>query len=310
MKLYRDYKNISKETKNSVLVIGNFDGVHLGHRALLEQARDLARQKHTKLSVLTFEPHPKRLFRPDDPPNRITPADLKAEKLKECGVDIMFSLTFDWSFASLSAEDFTQQVLIDAIAPAHVFVGKDFRFGQLRKGTPELLSDMGLSVTTIDKVAAKDGVIFSSSKVRQNLRHGKMDQANALLGWNWEMRGEIFKGDQRGRQLGYPTANMRLQDTIHPAYGVYAVFAQIEGEEEWHMGAANIGIRPMFEVETGQVETFIFDFDREIYGKTLRVQPVERLRGEAKFDSLEELIAQMDKDCAQARDILQKAESA
>jgi len=227
--------------------------------------------------------------------------------LEEYGVDITFSLSFDWDFASLSAEDFTKTILIDAIAPSHILVGNDFRFGQLRKGTPELLSDMDLNVTTINKVAAQNGVTYSSSKVRQHLRHGKISEANALLGWNWEMIGEVFKGDQRGRELGYPTANMRLDDTIHPAYGVYAVLAQIEGEEEWHMGAANIGIRPMFEVETGQVETFIFDFGREIYGKTLRVQPVQRLRGEAKFDSLEELITQMDKDCKQAHEILEKA---
>lgn len=308
MILLQDYKNIPETAKNSVLVIGNFDGVHLGHRALLKRAKNLARETGAPLAVLTFEPHPRKLFRPDEPPNRITPAPVKHEKLQECGVDIIFSLTFDWDFASLSAEDFIKKILLNAIAPTHVFVGKDFRFGQLRKGNPDHLTQMGLDVTSIDKLAAQDGVTYSSSKIRQNLRHGKIEEANETLGWNWEIRGEVFKGDQRGRELGYPTANMSLGETVHPSYGIYAVFVQIEGEEKWHKGAANIGIRPMFKVETGQIETFIFDFDREIYGKSLRVRPLQRLRGEAKFDSIESLIAQMDKDCDQAREFLEKVE--
>ncbi len=306
MQYFEDYKNLPQNAKGAVIVIGNFDGVHLGHQALLSAARKIADGLGVALGVLTFEPHPRRLFHPDEPPNRITPMDLKAERLALSGVDSLYALPFNWDFASQPAEDFVKDVLIDGLNAAHVIVGFDFRFGQLRQGTPDTIKKAGLDVTVIDEVTGQSGEDLSSSRVRQLIRHGKIDQAGAVLGWEWQIRGEIIKGDQRGRELGYPTANMKLEDTIHPAYGVYACLAQIKGEEKWHMTATNIGIRPMFEVPTAQVETFIFDFDREIYGETLCVRPVQFLRGEAKFNSLDELIVQMDKDCAQAREILKQ----
>ena len=151
----------------------------------------------------------------------------------------------------------------------------------------------------------EQGTIISSSRIRQALRKGNVDTANAFLGWDWEIQGSIFRGDRRGHELGFPTANVLLKDTLHPAYGVYASVVQIEGENEWLPAATNIGIRPMFEVSEGQVEAHILDFpDRDIYDKKLRVKPVQRLRGEAKFNSLEELITQIEKDCQQVRQIL------
>lgn len=304
MQVFRDIKNIDKACRNAVIAIGNFDGVHKGHQSLLDKGRALAKEKGAKFGILTFEPHPRKLFRPDDPPFRITPSSLKLEKLEEFGADFVVELGFDWDFASQSAENFIEHILKAGLNAAHVIVGYDFCFGQLRKGTPDMIADAGIQTTTLDKVCDDGDSKFSSSRVRTALRHAKLDEANDILGWDWEIRGEVVKGDQRGRELGYPTANMALNDTVHPAYGVYAVLAQVEGESEWHMAATNIGIRPMFEVPTAQVETFIFDFDREIYGKTLRVKPIQKLRGEAKFNSLEELITQMDKDCEQAREIL------
>ncbi len=295
--------NIEAEAKNCVIVIGNFDGVHLGHQALLARGRALADESKKPLGVLTFEPHPRQLFRPDEPPHRITPKDLKADRLKCSGVDAVFSLPFDWDFASQSADQFIQDILIDGLAASHVVIGSDFRFGQLRQGCAETIQKAGIPVTVLEKVKNGDQDI-SSSAIRQALRQGNLDAANDMLGWNWEIRGEIIKGDQRGRELGYPTANMALNDTVHPAYGVYAVLARLEGEDQWHMGATNIGIRPMFAVPMAQVETYIFDFDKEIYGQTLCVRPVKRLRGEAKFDSLEALVTQMAEDCAQAREVL------
>jgi riboflavin kinase/FMN adenylyltransferase len=316
MDLYRTIQSFPDSAKGCVVVIGNFDGVHRGHKILLETARKIADQKGSKLAVLTFEPHPRRLFRPDDPPFRITPAALKREKISACGVDIMLELSFDWDFASQSAEHFIDTILKDTLGAAHIVVGYDFCFGQLRKGNPDTIRASGLEVTTLDKVRDDGDSALSSSRVRQALRQGDLAAANDILGWSWELRGEIVKGDQRGRELGYPTANMGLGDCVHPAYGVYAVLARIESDGEcegksegegakgWLKGAANIGIRPMFEVPSAQVETYLFDFDREIYGKTLCVRPIKRLRGEAKFHSLEALIAQMDEDCKQARDVL------
>jgi len=304
MNIYESLQNIPETAKNCVVAIGNFDGVHRGHQALLSTAKTMAAEKALPLAVLTFEPHPRRLFRPDDPPNRISPPAVKHWRLTEFGVEHLFSLPFDWDFASQSADDFIANVLADGIGAAHVVVGTDFCFGQLRKGSPQDIEKSGIPTTAIEKIAGIDEQIFSSSNIRQALRAGELSVANEILGWDWEMRGEIVKGDQRGRELGYPTANVKLGETVHPAYGVYATSVQIEGEDVWRPAATNIGIRPMFEVPIAQVESFIFDFDRDIYGKILRTQPVKRLRGEAKFNSLEDLIAQIDKDCVQAREIL------
>ncbi len=305
MQYFETYIGLPPVAQGCVIVIGNFDGVHKGHRSLLDKARERARISGVPLGVLTFEPHPRQLFRPDEPPCRITPHAVKVELLREYGIDYVFALPFNWDFASQSANDFVQEILIDGLNTSHVFVGSDFKFGQLRKGNPQLIRDHGIDVTEVDKLQDSCEQDFSSSRVRQLLRHGNIDEANDMLGWNWEIHGEVFKGDQRGRELGFPTANMKLEQTIHPAYGIYACFVRIKGDEQRYMGACNIGIRPMFEVSVAQVETFIFDFDREIYGETLSVQLVKRLRSEAKFNSVNDLIVQMDKDCIQSRNILE-----
>ncbi len=304
MDIFTSLESLSENTEPMVVAIGNFDGVHRGHQVLLQKAKDEAAVKDIKFGVLTFEPHPKTLFRPEDRPTRITPPYVKHWRLQEFGVGVLVSLPFDWDFASQSADEFIQKILKDGLNAKHVVVGDDFRFGQMRKGTPEDIKAAGIDVTIVEKVAGDDAQILSSSRVRSALRAGDLKAANDILGWEWEMRGTVIKGDQRGRELGYPTANMNMDETIHPAYGVYAAMVQIEGEDEWRGAATNIGIRPMFEVPTAQVESFIFDFDDEIYGKTMRVRPVERLRSEAKFNSLDDLIAQMDKDCAKARKVL------
>lgn len=304
MEIIRTCEDIQQHATGSVIAVGNFDGVHRGHRALIATARDIAEKQGCKLGALTFEPHPRRLFRPDDPPFRITPFPIKARQLESCGLDILYCLTFDWDFASQSPQTFMDTVLTHAIKPAHIVVGYDFCFGQLRKGTPETLTEAGFSVTKIEKIADEDESAYSSSAIRAALRHGEIAKANHLLGWEWEIEGTVIEGDKRGRELGYPTANVALGDTIHPSYGVYASLVQIEGEQEWRPAATNIGIRPMFELSVGQVEAHILDFSGDIYGKTLRIKPVKRLRGEAKFDSLEGLIAQIDQDCADTASLL------
>jgi riboflavin kinase/FMN adenylyltransferase len=304
MQSFDTYTKIPDSMQGGVVVIGNFDGVHRGHQIVLAQGKSLAAALKKPFCVLTFEPHPRALFRPDEPPFRITPYALKRERLAAFGVEAVFSLPFTWDLASFPAEKFVSEVLIEGLNASHVVVGYDFCFGQLRKGTPETIRAAGLPVTVVEEVFDHGVEKLSSSTIRQFLRHGKVAEANALLGWEWEIRGIIVKGDQRGRALGYPTANVPLGDTIHPSYGIYATWARIEGEAEWHPSATNIGIRPMFEVPTAQVETFIFDFARDIYDKTLHIKPVQRLRGEAKFASLEELKVQMAKDCDAAKQLL------
>lgn len=304
MKVFTSLAEITDPYKNAVIVIGNFDGVHKGHQALLGQAKSIATQQNRPCGILTFEPHPRRLFRPDEPPGRITPHALKAERLEKSGINFLTSLDFNWDFASQSADEFIKDILQEGLQASHIIVGEDFRFGQMRQGTPKMIEAAGIPVTAIQKVTCNDGDIHASSAIRQYLRDGDIQKANSILGWDWEIRGEVIKGDQRGRELGYPTANLKLDETVHPAYGIYAGRVQIEGTNTWHQSAINIGIRPMFEVPIAQVEAHILDFDQDIYGKTLRVKLVKRLRSEAKFNSLDELITQMEKDCQQARKVL------
>jgi riboflavin kinase/FMN adenylyltransferase len=303
--LFKSLSSLPVDCRDAVIAIGNFDGVHQGHQALIAQAQKKAQSVNKKLGILTFEPHPRALFRPDDPPFRITPLPLKAEKLIGAGADFVVALAFDWPFASQSAEDFIAHILQDGLAAAHIMVGHDFRFGQLRKGTPDMIESAGLSLSVFDDVRDRNGARYASSAVREALRLGDIETANAILGWDWHIEGVIRRGDRRGHELGYPTANVGLADTLHPAYGVYAAKVQIEGEAQWRMAAVNIGIRPMFELQVGQVEAHILDFpDRDIYGQTLKIRPIARLRGEAKFDSLPALIAQIEADVAQTRRIL------
>ncbi len=303
MRVFYDFKAFPEDCRNAAVAIGNFDGVHKGHQALLARTQEIAEQDSRKLAVLTFEPHPRALFRPDEPPQRITPAPVKFRRLSKCGVDYVVCAKFDWDFASQSAEAFVKNVLVDGLNAAHVIIGEDFRFGQLRKGDADTIRAAGIPVTSIPRLHADD-LPWSSSDIRTALRHGDIERANAMLGWEWEIAGVVGHGDKRGRELGYPTANIALGETIHPAYGVYAALIKLEDEEIWRPCAVNIGIRPMFEAPLAQLEAFIFDFNREIYGRSVRVKPVRRIRSEAKFDSLEKLIAQMDQDCIEIKKVL------
>ena len=304
MKQLTALSDITQTEQGAVIIIGNFDGVHRGHVALLRAARDIAQANNVPCGVLTFEPHPRRLFRADEPPGRITPCAIKAARLDAAGMDFVLSIPFDWEFASQSSDYFIQEILQNTLKASHVVVGYNFRFGQLRQGQPSDIRDAGIHVTIIDELQQDGGDALSSSAVRQLLRHGDIEKANHILGWDWEIQGQVIKGDQRGRELGYPTANLKLGETIHPAYGIYAAQVCVQGEDEWHKSAVNIGIRPMFEVPVAQVEAHILDFDRDIYDKILRVRLVKRLRGEAKFDSLDALIEQIEKDCEQTRSVL------
>ena len=291
--------------QGTVLIIGNFDAVHLGHLYLIEQARATADLKETDLSVLTFAPHPRRLFRPEDKPFRITPDAQKIKALEATGkINHLFTLPFNWEIANLSAEDFVEHI-IKRINPTVIYIGEDFRFGHNRTGCAQTLKDAGFETKSVTlKTDPQHGVI-SATRIRGLIQSGHMDEVKSLLGREWIIEGKVTKGDQRGRELGYPTANVPLEETIHSAYGVYATYVRIEGETKWRMAATNIGIRPMFEVETALIEAHILDFSGDLYGKTLEIKPVAKIRNEEKFTSLEALIKQIEKDCAKCRDILE-----
>ncbi|WP_026868420.1 bifunctional riboflavin kinase/FAD synthetase [Inquilinus limosus] len=307
MQIFRHYENLPASARGAVVAIGNFDGVHRGHQTVVAAARAEARRLGVPVCVLSFEPHPRSLFRPQDPPFRLTPFRIKARLLEALGVDLHVVLHFDWAFAARSAEDFIETVLVGALGARHVVVGYDFCFGHRRAGTPETLAAhgrrLGFGVTIVTQASDETGGLYSSSRTREMLAAGDMRGAAEILGRPWEIEGRVEHGDKRGRELGYPTANVELGESLRPAYGIYAVRCAVDegGPLVWRDGVASLGIRPMWRTETPLLEAYLFDFSGDLYHRHLRVQLVERLRGEEKFDSLEALVAQIDRDCEAAR---------
>ena len=292
------------------LVIGNFDGVHRGHQALIDHARSLSGDR--RVVVLTFEPHPREFFAQSrnqlTPPFRLTLTAQKEKLLRAYGADNVVMLDFDSALSQLTAQAFVKAVIVNGLGAAHVCVGDDFAFGVGRGGTVDTLRHEGVihgfGVTALPPVRDYQGQPYASSRVRHALAAGDFAMAQDLLGHAWCVSAPVVKGDQRGRTLGYPTANQNLARLQLPPYGIYAVRARLQGEQVWRDAVANLGIRPMFAVPSPLLETYIFDFDQDIYGKILDVQPVEFIRGEAKFDSLDALMAQMKQDCVAARAVL------
>ena len=292
------------------MAIGNFDGVHLGHQAVIGHAVSRAEALAIPSAVLTFEPHPRMLFKPESEPFRLTPLRPKAHAIEALGIDVMVVLAFDRALSQKSAEDFVEDVLVTGMAVGHVVVGEDFVFGHDRLGTVESLARMGdrlgFTVTALKPVAGPEGTVYSSTAVREALKAGAPRRAAALLGRAWEIEGRVEHGDARGRQLGFPTANIGLGEYLRPAFGVYAVQAGVDhgAETEWHPGVANLGRRPTVAGSVERLEVHLFDFEGDLYGRHLRVRLIEFLRPEKKFDGLEALRAQIARDCAAARALL------
>jgi len=297
--LYEDMTALPALPQGTVLAIGNFDGVHPGHAALIARAQETAGAQKLTAAVLTFEPHPREFFAPDGEPFRLTLLPEKARRLAALGAAYIFAPAFDAGFAGLSAAEF-MNFLRDRLHARHIVVGADFAFGKNRAGTVETLRGM-FDVTVIDPVTCTDGAAYSSTRIRDLLRRGDFSSAAKLLGRPWEIEAEIVHGDKRGRELGYPTANQRVDRYVRIPFGIYAVQALLEGEEKPRTAVANFGIRPMFRIRQPIFETHIFDFHQSIYGKVMRVQPVKYLRPEKIFDGLDALIAQMKQDCLEAR---------
>ena len=288
-----------------VIAIGNFDGVHRGHQAVIDAARNMASGLDVPACAMTFEPHPRQLFQPEVPLFRLSLADTKLKLLQAAGLDGAVVAQFDREFAAQSAEAFIDDVLIGRLDVRGVAIGHNFHFGKARGGNPRMLSDIGrekgFEVAIVGPQGADD-TVFSSSAVRKHLAAGEIDEAAAILGYRWFFEGEVRHGEKRGRDLGFPTANMALDPACGLRHGVYAVHAIIDGRRMG--GVANFGIRPQFDSGAPLFETYLFDFKGDLYGKTLAVTPLAFLRDEARFDSVDALIAQMDRDAAQARDII------
>ena len=309
MQIVRDFDYLDQANRGASVAIGNFDGVHLGHQSVIDIARQHATDLNAPLGVLTFEPHPREYFAPDAPPFRVMSPEARAHRLEKLGIDTLYELNFNAAMAALSPYEFAQTVIARGLGLRHVVVGADFCFGKGRAGNARDLEqfgrDMGFGVT-IAKLLEGDTGQVSSTAIRQALSDGRPRDAAAMLGHWHRIDGPVEGGEQRGRELGYPTANMSIAGLHPPRFGVYAVLVDVlDGPHAGHYhGAASLGVRPMFNGDVPNLETFLFDFSGDLYGTELSVALVEYLRPEETFDSLDAFIAQMDADCAKARQIL------
>lgn len=311
MRIFRHFAELPDSIRGGVVALGNFDGVHRGHQAVIGKALDLARGWGVPAGVMTFEPHPRSVFAPDQPPFRLTPFRIKARLIEALNVDFLLMQHFDKAFAAHSAEEFIRQVLIEGLGVRAVVVGYDFCFGKARGGNVALLrAQPDFETIAIDAQAAADGQAFSSNMIRQALQEGRPELAADILGRPWEIEGRVETGDQRGRTIGFPTANLHLHDYLRPAIGVYAVRAGIDqgSDTVWHDGVANLGRRPTFDKQDVILEAHLFDFGGDLYGRHLRVALAGYIRPERKFDGLSALKAQIAHDCETARSILSEAQ--
>ena len=291
----------------AVIALGNFDGFHRGHQAVAGEAIRWAKAEGRPSIIATFDPHPVRFFRPDVPPFRLTTLEQRHELYLAAGATAMLVFHFDGALAGTSAEDFIRAILIDRFGAHGVVTGGDFTFGRQAKGNVALLrelgSELGLHSRVVEPVG-DGGEVVSSSRIREALRAGDCATATRLLTRPFAIRGIVEHGDKRGRVIGYPTANVTVDKYLRPRYGIYAVTGRILASGEVLEGAASIGIRPQFEPPKELLEPHFFDFAGDLYGQEIEVAFHHFLRPEAKFDNLEALIAQMDKDCEEARKLL------
>ncbi|TNE39854.1 MAG: bifunctional riboflavin kinase/FAD synthetase [Alphaproteobacteria bacterium] len=309
MRILRDYHSVPEECQGLVLAIGNFDGVHRGHQAVIAEAQKEADRLGVPSGVLTFEPHSREFFAPNSEPFRLSTLETKAAHLKWIGIDVMVALKFDLEFSRKSAEAFVQDVLVDGYKVAHVVVGYDFIFGHKRQGTTVILAELakkyGFGLTVVEPVG-EDTTIFSSTAIRECLKQGDPYKAASLLGHWWEVEGEVIGGDKRGRTIGFPTANIPLVGYHHPRLGVYAVRVGLhQGTHvDWINGVANFGKRPTFDKKDVLLEVHLLDWEGDLYGQKLRVAFVDFIRPEMKFAGIEQLTAQIAEDEKIARMIL------
>lgn len=305
MREHRHWQGLATADRGASVAMGNFDGIHLGHRAVI----DLARRPDAPLGVITFEPHPREFFAPEAPAFRLMNAEARANRLAKLGVEQLYQLPFDATMASFPPETFVREVLAEGLGVRHVVVGADFCFGRGRKGTAADLQSLGAEHgfdVTVATLIQAGGTSISSTAIRTALSDGRPRDAATMLGHWHRIEGEVLHGEKRGRELGFPTANMSVAGLHLPRLGVYAVYADVlTGPQAGsYMGAASLGVRPMFGQNLPNLETHLLDFSGDLYGQHLSVAFVEYLRPELRFAGLPELITQMEADCDTARSIL------
>ncbi|MFQ5697335.1 MAG: bifunctional riboflavin kinase/FAD synthetase [Myxococcota bacterium] len=311
MRVYRGSAGIAEADRGCVLTIGNFDGVHLGHQALLAALLERARIRRCPAVVYTFHPHPRQVLAPERAQKLLMTFEQLAAELERRGIDALIQEPFDRTFASLTAEAFLRDVIHARIAPEAIFVGRDFHFGKGRAGGDQTLArigpDLGIRVTIIPQVSA-GGRDVSSTRIRQALAEGRVDEARLCLGRPYAIRGRVVEGERRGRTLGFPTANLEVENEILPANGVYATWLRRLGHPAdgcvRRASVTNIGVRPTFEPGRVLCETHLLDFDGDLYGERVELGFVSQLRGERRFPSPEALAEQIARDASSARTLL------
>jgi len=305
MEIIRDLTHFQAE-KNMAVSIGNFDGVHLGHAAIVDRVVTLAKERGFSSGLVTFDPHPMRFFGADV--SLLQTAEMKAEQFEKLGVDKLFLLKFNQEMAGINPSVFVREFLLKKMKASFVVVGYDYRFGRNRQGSYEFLQIMaekhGFTPLRVQKVLV-DGVTASSTNIRNYLKNGDPEMASKLLGRNYTMRGEVIRGDGLGAKIGFPTANIAVQNELIPSNGIYSSIVRIDGKE--YIGALYVGDRPTIKnANNKRVEVNIFDFSDNLYGKVIDVDVVHFIRGDMKFNGLEELTAQIDKDCGKIRVLFEK----
>jgi len=309
MEIFRREKDLKRSFRNPVLTIGNFDGIHLGHQFIFQRVLEKAREIDGESIVYTFDPHPVEILAPERKPLLITPSEEKLRLIEEQGIDVTICAPFTEKYASQPPEDFVKNVLYDQIKIRHIFVGHDFTFGRDRRGNIAFLIDQGRKWGFHAEMVAAvrlEGMVISSTRIREFVAKGETAEAAKLLGRPYALIGKVIHGHGRGsRKLGFPTANLKPTGLLFPKSGIYAVWAVFEGQR--YAGVANLGWNPTFQDQKFSIEIHILNFHRDIYGESLRVEFVQRLREETTFRGPEELITQIKKDIAQAERILKAA---
>ena len=305
MQVVHGHSHVPVNARSSVVAIGNFDGVHRGHRGLIAAAVDKARELGRPSAVMMFEPHPREFFQPNEPLFRLTPLNAKLKLIESLGIKVAFVESFDQHFSGLTAQEFIERVLVAGLGVSHVIIGYDFYFGHKRGGNPEMMvkagQDLGFGVTVMAPVA-EDGEVFSSSSVRLHLAQGDVKGAARQLGATWHVHGKIVGGAHRGTGLGFPTANVPMPKGTVLGHGIYAVRARVDGVT--HNAAAYLGTRPTFDDGLPVLEVYLIDFKGDLYGHDMDVEFIDFIRPDRKFASPEELVHQMDEDVAKVRAIL------
>lgn len=311
MQIIRDHRHITDNVQGSAIAIGNFDGLHQGHKAVIGSMLDWANTHKTPKAIMTFEPHPRRFFHPENEIFRLMPFHQKMRIFQQMGIDTVFAFRFNQCFSSLNAQEFIDEVLVKNMAVRHVVTGQDFIFGAKRSGNASTLYDASHHHQhfTYEAISpqGEEGMTYSSSRIRQLIETGHMEDAAEILGRPYQWMGQVIHGDKRGSTIGFPTANIVPPPTLMPALGVYAVRVQLPDTQGFVDGVANLGVRPTFGEDKLLLEVHLFDQDIDLYGKRLKVDFIAHIRAEQKMEGLDALKNQITQDCIQAREILKNS---